>query len=330
MRHSYPQHQFLSVTKPNILTAMKKLTIFILLFSSGIILSAQDPIIKKLQSESTRSIKKELNDTSRRSWKSGGVFAINAGQGSLSNWSAGGDDFSLTIATSLNLYAFYKKEKQSWDNSLDINFGYVNTTSLGSRKNDDRFDMVSKYGYALSKHLNLATLVNFRSQMLKGYNYKDNIKTYASDFLSPGYIVFSQGIDYKAKKDLSIFISPLTSRWIVVKNDSLSIKGDYGVSPGREMLNHLGAFATINYQKAFNKHVSYRGRIDLFSNYRQKPQNADLYMTNALTAKVARILAFNWNLDLIYDDDVRLFGKENTSPALQLKSIIGVGLQVKI
>ena len=53
-------------------------------------------------------------------------------------------------------------------------------------------------------------------------------------------------------------------------------------------------------------------------------------MTNALTAKVARILAFNWNLDLIYDDDVRLFGKENTSPALQLKSIIGVGLQVKI
>ena len=200
---------------------MKKLSFLLAILCCNGLIKAQDPIIKKLQSESTRSIKKELSDTSRRSWKRGGVFAINAGQGSLSNWAAGGDDFSLTIATSLNLFAFYKKEKHSWDNSLDINFGYVNTTSLGSRKNDDRFDMVSKYGYALSNHLNLATLVNFRSQMLKGYNYKDNIKTYASDFLSPGYIVFSQGIDYKAKKDLSIFISPLTSRWIVVKNDSL-------------------------------------------------------------------------------------------------------------
>lgn len=309
---------------------MKKLFFLFVLTSSHFISKAQDPIIKKLQAESTRSIKKDVADTSRRSWKKGGVFAINAGQGSLSNWAAGGDDFSLTIATSLNLFAYYKKEKNSWDNNLDINFGYVNTTSLGSRKNDDRLDLVTKYGYALNNRLNLATLVNFRSQILKGYTYKDNVKTFASDFLSPAYIVFSQGIDYKAKKNLSFFLSPITSRWIVVKNDTLATKGDYGMNPGREVLNHLGAFATINYQQSFNKIISYRGRLDLFSNYKQKPQNADLYMTNALTAKVARILAFNWNVDLIYDDDVRLFGQHNNAPALQFKSIIGVGLQVKI
>lgn len=300
-----------------------------MIFSSKLVLS-QDPVVKKLQAESTRAIKKEINDTSRKSWKTGGLFNISAGQGSLSNWAAGGDDFSLTVATSLNLWAFYKKEKHSWTNTLDVNFGYVKTTSLGSRKNDDRFDAVTKYGYAISNHLHVATLVNFRSQFLKGYTYKDNVKTYASDFLSPGYIVFSQGFDYKAKKNLSVFLSPLTSRWIIVTNDSISSKGDYGVLPGREVQNHLGAFATINYQKSFNKHVSYRGRLDLFSNYKQNPENADLYMTNALSARFAKILAFSWNLDLIYDDDVRLFGKDNSSPALQLKSIVGVGLQVKI
>lgn len=309
---------------------MKPFVVFLLLFCNSFFVFSQDPIVKKLQAESTRSVKKEISDTGRRSWKLGGLYTINAGQGTLSNWAAGGDDFSLTIATALNLYAFYKKGKQSWDNTLDVNFGYVNTTSLGSRKNDDRIDMVTKYGYSISNRFNLATLVNFRSQLLKGYSYKDNSKTFASEFLSPGYIVISQGFDFKAKKDLSVFISPITSRWIIVKNDSLSAKGDYGVEPGKETLNHLGAFATINYQKSFNKHVSYRGRLDLFSNYRQKPQNADLYMTNALSAKFAKVLAFSWNFDLIYDDDVRLFGKENTSPALQLKSIIGVGLQVKI
>ena len=184
--------------------------------------------------------------------------------------------------------------------------------------------------YTSSNRFNLATLVNFRSQLLKGYTYKDNIKVFASDFLSPGYIVISQGIDFKAPKDLSVFISPITSRWIVVNNDSLSTKGDFGINPGRQTLNNLGAFATINYQKSFNKNVSYRGRLDLFSNYKQKPQNTDIYMTNSLSARFARILAFSWNVDLIYDDDVRMFGKENNSPALQFKSMIGVGLQVKI
>lgn len=309
---------------------MKQVLSGLLLACNSLLVFSQDPVIKKLQAESTRSIKKEISDTALKSWKLGGVYHISAGQGTLSNWAAGGDDFSLTIASSLNLFAFNKKGHHNWDNTLDVNFGYVNTTSLGSRKNDDRIDLVTKYGFAISNHLNIATLVNFRTQILKGYTYKDNIKTYASDFLSPGYIVFSQGFDYRAKKDLSIFVSPITSRWIIVKNDSISRKGDYGISQGREVLNNLGAFATINYQKAFNKILSYRGRMDLFSNYRQKPQNADLYMTNALTAKVAKILAFNWNVDFIYDDDVKLFGKENNSPALQMKSIIGVGLQVRI
>ena len=29
------------------------------------------------------------------------------------------------------------------------------------------------------------------------------------------------------------------------------------------------------------------------------------------------------SVDMIYDDDVKLFGKDKTSPALQVKSIIG-------
>ena len=29
---------------------------------------------------------------------------------------------------------FIKKNRHSWDNTLDVNVGYINTTSLGSRK----------------------------------------------------------------------------------------------------------------------------------------------------------------------------------------------------
>jgi hypothetical protein len=290
---------------------------------------AQDAVIRKMQSESLRNVKKDIPDTVKHAWKKGLVFSINVGQGTLSNWAAGGDDFSLTIATGMNFFGFYKKEKHSWDNTLDLNFGYVKTTSLGSRKNDDRFDILSKYGYALNRNLNMATAVNFRSQFFKGFTYKDTLKTYSSDLLSPAYVLVSLGLDYKPAKGLSIFFSPVTSRWVIVMDDSLSKKGDYGVNPGDHSLNELGSFATINYQKAFNKFVAYKGRLDLFSNYRKNPKNIDVYMTNTLSAKVARVIAFSWSLDMIYDDDVKLFGKEKASPALQLKSIIGIGLQVK-
>ena len=309
---------------------MNRSVLFLLLILISSTSQAQDAVVRKLQMESLRQIKRDVPDTGKKTWIKGGAYALSIGQGSQSNWAAGGDDFSFTINTSLRLFAFYKKTKHSWDNTLDINFGYLNTTSLGSRKNDDRFDLLSKYGLKLNKKFNLATLVNFRSQFLKGYTYPNNVKTFASAFLSPAYLVFSQGIDFKPNKELSIFVSPVTSRWVFVTDSTLSAKGEYGVKQHTHSINQNGAFATIGYQRAFNKMVSYKSRVDLFSNYQKDPQNVDVFMTNTLSAKVAKIIAFSWNVDMIYDDDARLFGPNNSSPGLQFKSIIGVGLQVKI
>ncbi|HEX8316053.1 MAG TPA: DUF3078 domain-containing protein, partial [Flavisolibacter sp.] len=84
-----------------------------------------------------------------------------------------------------------------------------------------------------------------------------------------------------------------------------------------------------NYIKEISASIQYRGRLDLFSNYRHNPQNIDLLMTNVFSVKLSRVLAATWNIDFIYDDDVRIFGKNGRSPALQIKSLIGAGLQVR-
>jgi hypothetical protein len=147
--------------------------------------------------------------------------------------------------------------------------------------------------------------------------------------MSPGYIIFSQGLDFKPKKNLSVFFSPLTARWVIVTDPELSRRGEYGVKPGTKSINQLGAFGTLTFEKNFTKYVLYKTRVDLFSNYKTNPQNIDLFVTNVLTAKIGKNLALNWNLDLVYDDDVRLFGAAKKSPGLQLKSIVGIGLQVK-
>ena len=305
---------------------MKKLLLVTFLVASFYNILAQDETVRELRDASGRVIKKDPNDTIPYTWRKGGIYGINVSQGSLSNWAAGGDDFSLSVNSILNLFAFYKKDKHSWDNTLDFNLGYVNTTSLGSRKNDDRIDILSKYGYALNPKLNLAGLVNFRSQLFKGYTYSDDVKTLSSAFLSPAYILVSPGLDFKPNADLSIFVSPITARWTIVKDDSLSAQGLYGVEPGKHSNGEFGAFATINYLKEFNKNLSFKSRLDLFSNYKRKPQNIDLYFTNVLNIKLTRLLSVTWSVDMIYDDDVRLFGKNNTGAALQLKSLVGIGL----
>ena len=307
---------------------MKKPLLFGLLLAT-LFAQAQDKTVKDLQAQSNKTIKKDPADTAQKVWKKGGLYSFTLAQGSLNNWAAGGDEFSLSLNSVLSLYAFYKKEKHSWDNTLDANFGYLRTTSLGGRKNDDRIDLLSKYGYAIAPKWNVAGLANFRSQFANGYTYTDNKKTLSSAFLSPAYVLLSLGLDYKPNDHFSVFMSPTTARWIIVKDDSLAAKGLYGVPAGKHSIMEFGAFLTANYLKEFNKNLTYKGRLDLFSNYRHHPQNVDLFLSNMLSAKISKAIAATWNVDLIYDDDVRLFGKNKTSPALQVKSLVGIGLLVK-
>jgi len=306
---------------------MKKLlTVFILLAAFSA--KAQDQTIKDLSKDTKVAIKKP-EDTIQKEWRKGGLYSFNLSQGSLTNWAAGGDKFSLAVSSILNLYSFYKKDKHSWDNTLDFNLGYVNTTSLGSRKNDDRIDLLSIYGRSVAPKWNVSGLLNFRSQLFKGYTYTNDIKSLASDFLSPGYLLASIGMDYKPGEHFSLFMSPAAARWVFVKNDSLSAKGLYGVDPGKHSRSEFGAFVSANYFNEFNKTVSYKARLDLFSNYKHNPEKIDVFMTNVLLLKLSKLLSASWNVDLIYDDDVRLFGDDGKSPAVQLKSLVGVGLQAK-
>ena len=80
--------------------------IILLLFVVSLHVNAQDPTVKKLKDESNRAITKDPNDTIPKTWKTGGLFNLNLGQGSLTNWAAGGDEFTLTLNTLFNVYAF--------------------------------------------------------------------------------------------------------------------------------------------------------------------------------------------------------------------------------
>jgi hypothetical protein len=129
-------------------------------------------------------------DTSywKRSFKAGLTF----NQASFSsNWKAGGVN-SIGFNSFVNFQANYLKGKHSWDNQIDLQYGYVNNEGQGARKSIDRIFLDTKYGYQISEHWNTFLALNFVSQFAKGFQYDDvggiEQSLLISDFLSPAFI----------------------------------------------------------------------------------------------------------------------------------------------
>lgn len=304
---------------------MRRSPLLVLLIFGCSSLFAQDLTLLKLRNETSRSIKKDP-DTTNWNWKQGGMYNFNLSQSSLSNWAAGGDNFNMAINSFFNYYTFFKKDRHGWDNNFDVNLGFIQSTSLGGRKNDDRLDFLSKYGYKIDTTgvWYISGLFNFRSQFFDGYSF-GTTPVFTSSLLSPAYIIISAGLDYKPDNTLSIFFSPVTSRTTLVLNQKLSALGKYGVEPGQKVNRETGLFVTVNYNNTIAPNVTYRARADFFSNYYNQPENINLFMTNLFTFKILKNLSATYNLDLIYDDKIRIFGPLKKSPGLQIKSIIGIG-----
>lgn len=346
---------------------MRKSLLLTALSVSCLITYAQEAGVKDMKAQSE---KKLAADTSHKSgWKKGGVFSVNIGQGGSKNWAAGAEKFSFSTAAYLSVFANLKSGRHYWDNTLDLGYAMVNTTSQGNRKTDDKIDLYSKAGYDLTQTLSLAGVVNFRTQFYDGFDYNYRGKGYKrriSGFFAPAYLVVAPGLDWHPVDYFSIFLSPISTRLVIVTNEPKSYyypAGDpgaegggyeaplstfYGVDPAREVKCEAGAYASINFNKEILKNVSYKSRLDLYSNYLKtyrftptgpdqlliekinaKPQNVDVFWTNAIVMKVNKFLNVTYNFDLIYDDDVRQFGPNENSAGIQLRSLLAVGFSAK-
>src|ERR1700743_2718532 len=123
---------------------------------------AQNPAQTLQNAVNGATITKDPNDTTKMTWKTGGLYNLTFNQAALSNWAAGVYKSALSQNTMLNLNAFYVDGRRSWDNFLNLQYGIANTTSLGTRKTTDIIDLTSKYGYDLGQKWYLTGLFDFR------------------------------------------------------------------------------------------------------------------------------------------------------------------------
>ena len=304
---------------------MRKILFAIISLWCSSLLHAQDAEIKNLQKESIKAIKKE--EVQKEGWTKGGIFTVNLSQGASKNWAAGAEQSSFSINSIVQAFAFYKKNKLSWDNTLNAQYGIVSATSIGTRKNDDRIDVLSKLGYSLDKSKWSVTLLgNIRTQFTEGFDYSTTPAKRNSDFFAPAFLLISPGINYKPVNGIDIFVSPVTSRWIIV--NQVALRELYKIPINTNSINEIGAFASIQVKRDIAKNINYVSRLDLFSNYKRDPQNVDVFWTNVFNMKVNKYISVTYNFDLIYDHDVENV-KTGGLLGTQLKSLLGVGLSAK-
>lgn len=270
-------------------------------------------------------------------WKKGGVTSLNLAQTSLVNWAAGGQN-SVAVNGLLSLFANYKNDNSTWDNSLDVGYGLLRQgKGTDFMKTDDKFDLLSKYGRQAFKDFYYSGLINFKTQMTEGKSYgADTLKI--SNLLAPAYFLGALGMDYKPNSYFSAFLAPITGKVTIVNDQELSDKGAFGVEPGKRSKSELGGYVRMIFSKSdftreFLKGLTFTTKVDLFSNYLKDPQHVDVNWETQIAMKVNRYLSVNINTHLLYDYDIKFpvdnGGVIENKSLVQFKEIFGVGFTYK-
>lgn len=264
-----------------------------------------------------------------RGWYLNGLGQVNFSQAAFINWSKGGEN-NIAVTSLFNINADRYTEGSAWNNQLKLSYGKIKSGEQ-VRKSEDLMELTSKYSRKITEKINYAALLNFRSQFDKGYNYPDD-STVVSKFLSPAITTISLGIDYKPTPSLSFLVSPLTGKFTYVHDTIRVDQTRYGLDPGEQWREELGALLKMTFQKEVMKNVQVNTSLELFSNYLSSPGNIDVNWETLIGLTVNQYIQASISTQLIYDHDILVpkendNGEEYLGHGTQFKEIIAVGLQ---
>jgi hypothetical protein len=280
-------------------------------------------------------------------WRSNGVFTLNIGQTSFTNWAAGGEN-QVNLNTVLHYRLRYAKTNTSWENIIESQYGIQIYKDFRTKKTNDQLNFTSKFGYEASKKWKYSYYLNLKTQFSKGYKYP-NDSVPISGFMAPGYFMAGLGMDFYPIKELSILISPITYKVTIVSDDVLAAEGSFGmtkaktdsagnlIAPPTFFLSEPGGFVKIFYQKEFKSGFNISSRIELFSAFANDPQNIDVNWNTFISYRITRRFIITFTLDVLYDNDAIIKEdtngdgiKEEVGPRTQVKEVAGLGMAISL
>ncbi|MFT3739779.1 MAG: DUF3078 domain-containing protein [Breznakibacter sp.] len=262
--------------------------------------------------------KLEKPKTEQRLWTLAGVEALQLSQAYYSNWVKGGQN-SITLLSNLNVTANYKKNKVEWDNKGIHKIGILNAEGQKSRISDDLIQITSKAGLNASKKWYYSTLFDFKSQFFYGRD-KSNWDKILSGFMSPAYLTFALGMDYKAQ-NFTLMLSPISSKTTMVLNTVHVDPSRYNIPDGKRSYSQTGASVNSNFKWKINTEFTLTSNFDLFYGYMAGTPETQMDWDITFDMRINKYLSTKLNPVL------RFYGSESDN--LQMKENFSVVFSYK-
>ena len=276
----------------------------------------------------------ELSDTTF--WDLIPTTGLFFSQQSYSEHYKGGGLNSTALSHRLDLVAKYKQAQNSWTSRLSTRYGVIKIEDQPLQKNQDHFEIDSKFDHQLQKHLQISGVFNFNTKFHDFYAIKKNgIRgKRIGNFLSPATINLGSGIDYITKdKSLSVFYTPINSKLTIVKDRSLVDQYLPLANRNRGVRYELGSLLRLELKKEIFKNITVHTVSNFFTNHLENFGAIDVKIENQFNFKVNKFFSVNLLTNLIYDEDI-LFDlassdseeKSSKGPRTQFKELLNIGI----
>ena len=254
-------------------------------------------------------------------WQKSLSGGINFNQTSFSNWSGGGIN-SVAFGAILGARALYTKGNISWDNTADLQLGYVKQGGV-NRKATDQIFLNSILGRKIAPKWDMFVGATFNTFFAPGYVYEaDKIPANSgqfliSKFLAPGQLSISWGVAYKPNDWFSVRISPFAPKFTFLNDESVRHRIDNGRYVADPKATTFGVVAgksvrtewlALQIQAALNRNLSENVNLKVnylgFANYQTLGSDGmDHRLEAVVAAKVSKYIRTTFGIIALYDKD---------------------------
>ncbi len=199
--------------------------------------------------------------------------------------------------------ANFNKGKMRWNSDYWYRYGTVKSEGQELFKNLDLMKANSNYLHTAFKDFSYSAKVSFDGQMFRGYKSPaDSVPI--SKFMSPAKVLLGVGMEYKARKDLTINFQPVSGQFTFILDTITVDQTKFGLKEGQRVKGEPGATLTIGYNQLLWKNIKFGSTLRLFSNYLNNPEKVDVDWTTNLSMVVNKYVTTSLLFHVMYDDDI--------------------------
>lgn len=285
-------------------------------------------VVQLVRPEIIPDVKKiQLEKIKQTHWNRQATAMLQFTQNYISkNWHQGGNNNIAILGGVNGRFNYDNKKNLQWENFAEWRLGFNSVEGDTTRflnTSDDVIRATSKLGIKAGGNWFYSANMDFSTNFFNSYRGINSQQVKAT-FLTPVRFNFGVGMDYKYKKLLSLYVSPLTYKFVYA-NDTLKVnQNSFGIPKGQKMLNQFGSSFTVRNSISPSREVQIDSKLYFYTNYEKV--EVDWEIVGNFT--INRFLSTRLLINPRYDNTVIL--KKGEKAKVQIKELLTFGLSYRL